>query len=76
MFSKLKTPDSHETCCIGLVRFDAIIIGILDSFRRVALSGDNLGINLLNEDPISDANNPRRFIESPSKPSKKVGRVP
>lgn len=76
MFKKFKIPDSHKISGMVPVRLDATITRIVDSFRLVALSGGSSRATLSNEDLISGAKYPARFIENTVKPGWKGGHVP
>lgn len=75
MFIKFRTLDFHETSCTGLIRLNAMITGIVNSFRPAALLGVNCGITLSNEDLMAGASYLLRFTEKTAKPRRKQGRV-
>lgn len=76
MFTKFEILDFYETISIGLIRLDAVITGIFNSFRQATLSGSNAGIEILNEHLVSVINEPPRIIEMSFKPGHDGGSMP
>lgn len=73
MFANLKTIETYMSCCMRVVRLDAIMTGVFSSFRAVQLSGDKSCIKCFKEDLISGASGLPIFIEASAKHDQKGG---